>query len=220
MIGGANRFPLQTPAQILPLLRTQLHRDGSNRCYPHGDSRALDPVSRPWGSCLSPRLVSAQQARQFQSWWAHHNVIQPVSRTIRGARNCLSDGWPGVCRQRLVWVSLSDPLTPFRIRIQENHQLRPLTIKKHGRRAKSIFWYGFDHLCHIVFNLEQKWMISGLFYNFCPVLKVATYLKIGWWMKCCREYTWEQELWMPGNLLHDANRENAISLKYNLLMLI
>lgn len=35
-------------------------------------------------------------------------------------------------------------------------QLKPLTIKKHGRRAKSVFRYGFDHLRNIVLNLEQK----------------------------------------------------------------
>ncbi|MGG6294953.1 IS4 family transposase, partial [Leptolyngbya sp. AN02str] len=27
---------------------------------------------------------------------------------------------------------------------------------KHGRRAKSIFRYGFDYLRHIVLSLEQK----------------------------------------------------------------
>lgn len=36
------------------------------------------------------------------------------------------------------------------------HQLKPLTVKKHGRRAKSIFRYGLDHLRNIVLNLEQK----------------------------------------------------------------
>jgi hypothetical protein len=36
------------------------------------------------------------------------------------------------------------------------HQLKPLVVKKHGRRAKSLFRYGFDHLRHIVLNLEQK----------------------------------------------------------------
>jgi hypothetical protein len=36
------------------------------------------------------------------------------------------------------------------------HQLKPLTIKKHGHRAKSIFRYGFDYLRNIVLNLEQK----------------------------------------------------------------
>jgi hypothetical protein len=36
------------------------------------------------------------------------------------------------------------------------HQIKPLTIKKHGRRAKSIFRYGFDHLRNIVLNLGQK----------------------------------------------------------------
>ncbi len=35
-------------------------------------------------------------------------------------------------------------------------QIKPLTIKKHGRRAKSVFRYGFDHLRNIVLNLEQK----------------------------------------------------------------
>lgn len=36
------------------------------------------------------------------------------------------------------------------------HQLEPLKVKKHGRRAKSIFRYGFDYLRSIVFNPEQK----------------------------------------------------------------
>jgi hypothetical protein len=36
------------------------------------------------------------------------------------------------------------------------HQLKPLCVKKHGRRAKSIFRYGFDHLRNIVLNVEQK----------------------------------------------------------------
>jgi hypothetical protein len=36
------------------------------------------------------------------------------------------------------------------------YQLKPLTIKKHGRRAKSVFRYGFDRLRNIVLNLEQK----------------------------------------------------------------
>jgi hypothetical protein len=36
------------------------------------------------------------------------------------------------------------------------HQLKPLGLKKHGRRAKSLFCYGFDHLRNIVLNLEQK----------------------------------------------------------------
>lgn len=35
-------------------------------------------------------------------------------------------------------------------------QLKPISIKKHGRKAKSIFRYGFDHLRNIVLNLEQK----------------------------------------------------------------
>lgn len=36
------------------------------------------------------------------------------------------------------------------------NQIKPLKLKKHGRRAKSIFRYGFDHLRNIVFNLEQR----------------------------------------------------------------
>lgn len=35
-------------------------------------------------------------------------------------------------------------------------QLKPISIKKHGRKAKSIFRYGFDRLRNIVLNLEQK----------------------------------------------------------------
>lgn len=36
------------------------------------------------------------------------------------------------------------------------HQLKPLAIKKHGRKAKSLFRYGFDYLRNIMLNLEQK----------------------------------------------------------------
>lgn len=32
----------------------------------------------------------------------------------------------------------------------------PIVIKKHGRKARSIFRHGFDHLRNIVLNLEQK----------------------------------------------------------------
>ncbi|MEO0377780.1 MAG: IS4 family transposase [Cyanobacteria bacterium P01_A01_bin.17] len=32
------------------------------------------------------------------------------------------------------------------------HQLQPIVLKKHGRRAKSLFRLGFDHLRHLVFN--------------------------------------------------------------------
>lgn len=36
-----------------------------------------------------------------------------------------------------------------------NH-IKPLKLKKHGRKAKSIFRYGFDYLRNIVLNFEQK----------------------------------------------------------------
>jgi hypothetical protein len=28
-------------------------------------------------------------------------------------------------------------------------------VKKHGRKAKSIFRYGLDHLCRVLLNLEE-----------------------------------------------------------------
>jgi hypothetical protein len=36
------------------------------------------------------------------------------------------------------------------------HQAKPLKIKTHGRRAKSIFRYGFDYLRNILVNLNEK----------------------------------------------------------------
>lgn len=36
------------------------------------------------------------------------------------------------------------------------HHLKPISIKKHGRKAKSIFRYGLDHLRNIVLNFDQK----------------------------------------------------------------
>ena len=35
------------------------------------------------------------------------------------------------------------------------NEVKPLSIKAHGRLAKSIFRYGFDHLRHIFSNLAQ-----------------------------------------------------------------
>jgi hypothetical protein len=60
----------------------------------------------------------------------------------------------------LALLALSDVLTlqtfqglqqPFpKMRIAGLHQLKPLKIKKHGRKHKSIFRYEFDHLRRIV----------------------------------------------------------------------
>lgn len=36
------------------------------------------------------------------------------------------------------------------------HQIKPLKLKKHGRKTKSVFRYGFDYLRNIVLNLEHK----------------------------------------------------------------
>jgi hypothetical protein len=36
------------------------------------------------------------------------------------------------------------------------HQNKPLKLKTHGRREKSLFRYGFDHIRNIVLNLDQK----------------------------------------------------------------
>ena len=35
------------------------------------------------------------------------------------------------------------------------NEVKPLVLKAHGRLAKSIFRYGFDHLRHICLNLAQ-----------------------------------------------------------------
>ena len=35
------------------------------------------------------------------------------------------------------------------------HEAKPLVVKAHGWLAKSVFRYGFDHLCHIFVNLTQ-----------------------------------------------------------------
>ena len=33
---------------------------------------------------------------------------------------------------------------------------KPLTIKNHGRRAKSLFRYGLDHLQYVLLNIHQQ----------------------------------------------------------------
>lgn len=36
------------------------------------------------------------------------------------------------------------------------HQTKPLKLKSHGRKEKSLFRYGFDHIRNIVLNLDEK----------------------------------------------------------------
>lgn len=47
------------------------------------------------------------------------------------------------------------------------HEIKPLKLKKHGRKAKSIFRYGFDHLRRIVLNLEQE--ADGFLNRYCQI---------------------------------------------------
>jgi Transposase DDE domain len=53
----------------------------------------------------------------------------------------------GLLSLALCWVVLTG---------QWLHRAKPLKIKKHGRRAKSVFRYGFDYLRNIVVNLNEK----------------------------------------------------------------
>ncbi len=42
---------------------------------------------------------------------------------------------------------------------------KPITIKKHGRKSKSVFRYGFDYLRRILFNLQQ--FEADFFHSLC-----------------------------------------------------
>jgi len=45
-------------------------------------------------------------------------------------------------------------------------QIQPLSFKKHGRKAKSLFRLGFDHLRHLVLNPQVS-----LLFDFCRSLQ-------------------------------------------------
>lgn len=47
-------------------------------------------------------------------------------------------------------------------------QVKPIKIKRHGRRARSVFRYGLDHLREILLNIEAKWQA------FCQTLLVLS----------------------------------------------
>jgi len=46
------------------------------------------------------------------------------------------------------------------------HKKNPLKKLKHGRKVKSIFRYGLDHLRNILFNLNQKFSLFMQCVNF------------------------------------------------------
>ena len=37
------------------------------------------------------------------------------------------------------------------------HKQKPIKVKKHGRKAISIFRYGFDHLRELVLNISERY---------------------------------------------------------------
>ncbi len=53
-------------------------------------------------------------------------------------------------------------------------QQKTMPLKKHGRKAKSIFRSGFDHLRQILLNLEL--FVDEFFHvlQFCPVLRFTS----------------------------------------------
>ena len=48
------------------------------------------------------------------------------------------------------------------------HQIKPITVKKHGRKAKSIFKYGLNFLASILLNNENQ--SNTNVFHFCHVL--------------------------------------------------
>jgi transposase len=47
------------------------------------------------------------------------------------------------------------------------HQINPITIKKHGRKAKSIFKYGLTFLANILLNSENQKNIDIFYFLSC-----------------------------------------------------
>ena len=55
-------------------------------------------------------------------------------------------------------VESSEGLLPHRLpsRLERIRDRKPIVVKKHGRKAKSIFRYGFDYLRSIFLNLDES----------------------------------------------------------------
>lgn len=51
------------------------------------------------------------------------------------------------------------------------HEIKPIAIKNHDRRARSIFSYGLDHLRSVILNLEHKNHSFYRLLRFYPVLR-------------------------------------------------
>jgi len=57
------------------------------------------------------------------------------------------------------------------------HQINPIKIKKHGRRAKSIFKYGLTFLANVLLNSENQYDTD--IFRFCHVLRFIREKKDG-----------------------------------------
>lgn len=93
---------------------------------------ALEDYAKRWNI---ETLFGCLKSRGFNFEDTHLTQLDRISKLL------------GVLTLALCWCLLVG---------EWEHVQKPITIKKHGRRAKSLFRYGLDRLRNIVLNLTVK----------------------------------------------------------------
>lgn len=123
---------------------------------------------RRWYFC-SFALAYFAQSRMQRYRRTRSNFWLLLCVSSAGA-DCLSPCWPRVYRARMVYVFTANMALlalaffwAYRTG-QWKHENKPLTVKKHGRKRKSIFRYGLDELQHTIknFTVEKNDFIKSL----------------------------------------------------------
>lgn len=167
-------WKLKTPFR-LRIRDAELLGDGHRRLkvrvvFAHlqpGQTQVLAKRRRLWGrwvyiaaTCMSNGkllVVATDQAPQTAiTDYALRWSIETLFGMFKSRGFCLEEShMRDAERLKKLFALLTLPLC-WAVKVGQGlHEAQPLVLKAHGRLAKSIFRYGFDHLSHLLLNLHQ-----------------------------------------------------------------
>lgn len=107
-------------------------------------------------------LVSFNKPEESQQYYAQRWQIEMCFKAMKSSgfdieKTHLRD----ILRiEKLVLLVMVAFVWCYKIGIYLHHNIKPIKVKKHGRRAKSIFKYGLDHLMNFLLNAVKQDVIN------------------------------------------------------------
>ena len=164
----------QMPFRIRVRATDKIERDGvalpARVVFAHlqiGESQRLQGVCRVWGNAVSVEalrledgqlllLIAPPRTQGLVADYAQRWGIETLFGIFKTRGFCLeATHFTNAERLQKLFALLTLALCWAMRTELWLHQLQPIRLKKHGRRAKSLFRLGFDHLRHLVLNPTQ-----------------------------------------------------------------